>query len=334
MGAGPTTQDPRSPSFEHHLEPVTEMALEDLLCRSFHGPLPEECQKSFQPFLLGAEEFHDGARLGDQLRVPSEVVEVLPIPYQSDYGSGVGVEEISAPERRSSGQGGEHLPIEPGKFHLVPATGNDIGKPHLHPQRRRALFVRIQDEITQQDSGYSLQVGQPMSRKLRRDRNGRPGPRNVHPVEVAPVKERPPEERIERIPLSEYEEAKWAVVLDRLSDKRLKSAPTYFHLTLQHRSRVVWPENVDRDWLKRRLLANLTGTGTGNSEGIGGIRHSPHSHERPQDHAPSTQDEQDHEQTDGDHRVGRPAEASLHKTRERPEQHKREHQKQDSDDDE
>src|SRR5271157_5162797 len=35
IGAGPTTQDPRSPSFEHDLEPVTEMALEDLLYRSF-----------------------------------------------------------------------------------------------------------------------------------------------------------------------------------------------------------------------------------------------------------------------------------------------------------
>src|SRR5271157_2707965 len=105
-----------------------------------------------------------------------------------------------------------------------------------------------------------------MSRKLRGDGYGRPGPRNVHPVEVAHVKERPLEERIERIPLSEYEEAKWAFVLDRLSDQRLKSAPTYLHLTIQHRGRVIWPENVDRDWPKRRLLANLMGTGTGNSE--------------------------------------------------------------------
>src|SRR5271157_2091696 len=52
------------------------MELEDLLYRSFYGPLPQESQKSLQPLLLRGEEFHDGARLGDQLRVPSEVVEV------------------------------------------------------------------------------------------------------------------------------------------------------------------------------------------------------------------------------------------------------------------
>src|SRR5271157_3884309 len=218
MRADPTIQDPRPPLFEQDLKTVIKMALEDLLYGRFLAWFPEKSPKSFQSFRLGAEKFHDGTRLDDQLAIPAEVVEVPPIPQQLDYGSRADVKEVSSPERVSSGQGCEHLAIEPGRFDLVPATGDDIGKPHLHPQRRWALFVGIQDEITQEDSCYSLRVGQPMSRKLRRYGNGRPGPRNVHPVEVAYVKERPLEERIERIPLSKYEEAKWAFVFDRLSD--------------------------------------------------------------------------------------------------------------------
>src|SRR5271157_1558630 len=150
MGADPTTRDPRSPSFEQHVEPVTEMALEDLLYGRFPGWFPEKSSKSFQSVPLGAEKPHDRTRLVDQLHVSAELVEVLPIPYQRDDGPGLDVEEVSAPERRSSGQGSEHLPIEPGKFPLVPATGDDMGKPCLKPERRRALLVGIQDEITQQ----------------------------------------------------------------------------------------------------------------------------------------------------------------------------------------
>src|SRR5271157_5373205 len=51
MRAGSTTQDPRPPSFEHHLEPVAKMALEDFLDRSFRGRLPEESPQSFPPLL-------------------------------------------------------------------------------------------------------------------------------------------------------------------------------------------------------------------------------------------------------------------------------------------
>ena len=153
MGADPTIQDPRPPPFEKDLKTVIKMALEDLFYPRFLGWFPEKSPKSLQSFRLRAEKFHDGTRLGYQLRVPAELVEVLPIPHHRDDGSGFNVEEISAPERRSSGQGSKHLAIESGKFPLVPATGDDMGQPRLHPERRRALLIGIQDEITQQDSG-------------------------------------------------------------------------------------------------------------------------------------------------------------------------------------
>ena len=64
-----------------------------------------------------------------------------------------------------------------------------------------------------------------------------------------------------------------------LANEHDVSIPTGLHRALEHRGRVLRPEDVDRDRAERGHLAGLTRRGTGGALGMAGSRHPPASGE-------------------------------------------------------